>query len=338
MSWRERTHSPGACGRLRATRDELNSISELLHSPLPPSRETPFRTISEIIGFFGEGATPPSIPLDGLELLKREARASATSAIKTLVAALAKTGAPEKHPYRGTRRLDLQPTDLARLLNELSTAISSIDDLLKVAGRIADSLLQPQPRTIAEVDAIGAGLQQLAGAPTGAQEFIDVLFDDAGSIRMVEGLEAGRSWLMAYEPASSGSASSAWTVSSTSAIRSNLVAGQKSIFARLFGSYRGASRELASHLTRELPKDPGERLALVDQLIEVQSRRKRLADEEPWLQAALGPEWRGERTPFPRLMEILHWLSDVKSSGSSIDGWEFPKTRGVRSTRPPIDR
>lgn len=301
-------------GRLRLARDELNRISELLHSPLPPANETPFRTISEIVGFIGKGANPPSIPLDGLHLLSREARAAATAAIVSFVAALAKTGAPEKHPFRGTRKLDLQPTDLARLSSELAAAISAIDDLLTEANRLADTLRQPYARTTAEIEALGIGLAELAGAPSEAEDFIGVLFEHAGSSRMSDGLEAGERWFLSFEPASSRFGSSAWAYSSAAVIRPHLVAGQNSVFSRIFGKYRGASKELASLLAGELPKTPGERLALLDQLIEVQSRRKRLAEEEPWLQSALGAEWRGERTPFSSLKATFHWLSDVKSS------------------------
>jgi len=49
---------PGASdpAQLRHTRDELNRITALLHTPLPPSNENPFRAISEIIGFIGQAS------------------------------------------------------------------------------------------------------------------------------------------------------------------------------------------------------------------------------------------------------------------------------------------
>jgi len=87
--------------RLRQTRDELNRIADLLHTPLPPANETPFRTISEIIGYIGEEAPPPGIPLAGLEALDRDARQRALAAIEGFVTALAKAGPPENHPFRG---------------------------------------------------------------------------------------------------------------------------------------------------------------------------------------------------------------------------------------------
>lgn len=305
--------------KLRLTRDELNRITELLHSPVSISNETPFRTISEIIGFIGMDINPPNIPLDDLHLLDRDAREAATQAIKEYTAARSKIGAPENHPFRGTRNLNLQPTDLTRLGGELTAAVSAIDELLTECQKLASIVQQIEPRTISENSALGFSLVELAGAPSGAKDFIDILFNHADNRRTSEGLEAGVDWLDAFEKVSDKFRPSAWSTSSTELIRSKLIAGQNSLFARLFGGYRSASRELASFLTKELPKTPAERLILIDQLIDVQSRRKRLAEEEPWLKMSLATEWRGERTPFPVLKSTLQWLSQVKSSGGYKD-------------------
>ena len=151
---------PGAAdpSRLRQTRDELNRISSLLHTPLPPSGETPFRAIGEMVSFIGKGATPPAIPLDGLHALGREAREAACAAIEQFAAALAKAGAPESHPFRGARALDLQPMDIARLAKELSSAIAAIDDLVKEGDQLAVTLHLPEPRTLREIAALADGL------------------------------------------------------------------------------------------------------------------------------------------------------------------------------------
>lgn len=110
-------------------------------------------------------------------------------------------------------------------------------------------------------------------------------------------------------------AAPAWGTN-VAALRPALVRGQASILSRLFGGYRRASAELASLLTGALPKAPAERLALLDKLADVQARRARLAEEEPWLQATLGPEWRGERTPFAEVQTAAQWLAGVRRAGA----------------------
>ncbi|QDC03324.1 DUF3320 domain-containing protein [Mesorhizobium sp. 8] len=308
---------PGAAdpAQLRLTRDELNRITALLHTPLPPSNESPFRAISEIIGFIGQGAQAPSIPEEGLETLTREGRQLALTAISGFVAALEMAGSPEAHPFRGTMNLDLQPTDLARLENELAAATKSISDLRGAVVQFADTLHQPEPTTLTEIAALGAGLEALAAAPAGAASSIAALFPNADHARQREALQAGVNWATAHAVAAPKFAAPAWSAS-LGPMRQAIVRGQASFLARLFGPYRRASGELASLLSGPLPKAPAERLALVDELADVQNRRKSLADEEGWLQATLGAEWRGECTPFATLFAISDWLTDIKRSGA----------------------
>ena len=308
---------PGATdpAQLRLTRDELNRITALLHTPLPPSNESPFRAISEIVGFIGQGAQAPSIPEEGLETLTREGRQRALTAISGFVAALETAGSPEAHPFRGTMNLDLQPTDLVRLQNELAAATNAISDLRSAAVQLARTLHQSEPATLAEIAALGAGLEALAAAPAGAASSISALFPNADQARQREALQAGVNWATAHSVAAPKFAAPAWSASLGS-MRQAIVRGQTSFLARLFGPYRRASGELASLLSGPLPKAPADRLALVDELAEVQNRRKSLVDEEGWLQATLGSEWRGERTPFATLLAISDWLADIRRSGA----------------------
>jgi Protein of unknown function (DUF4011)/REase_MTES_1575/Protein of unknown function (DUF3320)/AAA domain len=308
---------PGAAdpARLRATRDQLNQIAALLHDPLPPTAETPFRAISEIVGHIGKGAPPPSIALEGLAALDAAARNRALGAIAGFVTALGRVGSPEDHPYRGTTALDLQPTDLARLESELAAALADIDAVQAEAARISQALHLPVPQSLSDAAALTAGLRSLASQPPGATALIPTLFDHAVHPRLAEALGAGADWAAAHKAAQAQFAAPAWSTN-LAALRPALVRGQASFFSRLFGGYRRASAELASLLTGALPKAPSERLALLDQLADVQARRARLAEEEPWLQATLGPEWRGERTPFAEVQAAAYWLAGVRRAGA----------------------
>jgi hypothetical protein len=310
---------PGAedPARLRDTRDQLNRITAFLHTPLPPTGDTPFQAISDIVGQIGKGAPAPSIPLEGLATLDRAGRGWALSAIAGFTAALNKVGAPQGHPFRGTGALDLQPTDLARLETELAAAISEIADLEAEAARIAKALHLPAPQSLSEGAALTAGLQALAAQPPGAAPLIAVLFDHAAQPRLTEGLAAGAEWAAARDAARGRFAPPAWSAD-LAPLRPALVRGQASLLSRLFGGYRRASAELASLLNGAIPKTATERLALVDELAAVQALRARLAEEEAWLQVALGSEWRGERTPFAEVQAAAHWLAEVRRAGAFV--------------------
>lgn len=301
--------------RLRSTRDRLNRITSLLHDPLPTTGDTPFRAIADIVGFIGNGAPPPCIPLEGLDELDRSKRDTACAALSKYAEALERAGPPEQHPFRGTGALDLQPTDLARLEDELTGAASDIDILLSEGQRLAGATGLAAPNSLGEVDALGALLNALAGIPQGARDWIAPLFEHVSSPRLDESLAVGASWADAKQSAETHFVESAWSAQVTS-IRTALAKGQASFFSRLFGGYRRASAELAGLLSGPLPKSPSERLALVDEIMKVQSLRRSLADEEAWLQATLGPTWRGERTPFSVAASASKWLAGLRATGN----------------------
>lgn len=299
--------------QLRITRDELNRISNLLHEPLGDSGETPFRAISEIIGMIGNGVPPPVIPLEGLESLDIETRKQAVRAIETFVTALNVAGTPEEHPFRGVMALDLQPTDLSRLESELSAAVNSIDSLFAEVANLVGHLQYKSPDNLSDTSGLCDALRKLDLAPDDAPKYIPILFEQAQEPRMQESVEAGKSWSEAYSQALPKFGASAWSTE-LSTLRPAIIDGQTSIFSRWFGKYRRASKELATLLSGSLPKSPSDRMALVDELAEVQLRRKRLAADESWLQQVLGTEWRGERTSFAEIARVVQWLKDLRSS------------------------
>ncbi|WP_239025493.1 DUF3320 domain-containing protein [Roseicyclus persicicus] len=312
---------PGAPdpARLRDTRDRLNRITSLLHDPLSPTGDTPFRAITEIVGFIGDGAPPPCVPLDGLESLDRTTRDRACAALTAYAEALGRSGPPEAHPFRGTGALDLQPTDLARLENELAEAISAIDVLSAEGQRLATITGLRAPTTLDEVDRLVASLRSLGGQPPDARDWIAPLFDHARSPRLAEALATGSAWSEARQAADADFAVAAWTTD-VAEMRAALARGQASFFSRLFGGYRRASGELAGLLAGPLPKSAAERIALVDRIVQIQALRRALADEEPWLQATLGPAWRGERMPFAKAAAAASWMARLNKTGAIANG------------------
>ncbi len=300
---------------LRQDRDSLNRISDLLHKPTGSAGDTPYRAMAEIIGLIGKGAQPPSIPLDNLDKLNLAQRRIAAQAIARFVEALAVIGAPEAHPFLGVQDYDLQPTDLSRLEGDLATASIAIGALLTEVERIAASVTRPAPLTFSETAALVAVLEVLAAAPEAARQTVpESLFERAGQPRLAEALTAGTEWAQARQAAEPHFVDQAWSAE-TGSLRSAIAVGKSSFWARIFGPYRKASASLAGLLRAPLPKTAAERLELVDQLASVQNLRRRLADDEAWLQTTLGDNWRGERTDFASAKDLANWLEQVKAAG-----------------------
>ena len=435
---------PGATdpARLRVTRDELNRISSVLHDPLSPTGDTPFRAISEIVGFIGKGAPPPAIATSGLEAFDEPRRSDLMTSLGLFVKALDRAGLPAEHPFRGTKSLNLQPTDLSRLEAELAGALAAHDFLYKQIEEIAVPISIELPQTLSQVQgiidklnllaaapkesiawvgrlyehaeapalvrAIDAGVEwveaktaiadaftptawsydlkglrstfsglpekllrsipsdlsdiqsdviemlgrfqclekdlaklaasvlqaklerldqvpqllkvqeALLKAPDRALELIPIIFEVGDKARLREALEAGVKWHSARQAAISLFSGEAWSTN-LSSIRPALTRGHISFFYRIFGGYRRASAQLSSILLGQLPADTADRIALVTELGHIQDLRRRLAEDEDWLRGKLEVEWRGERTAFADVIEVLNWLQETCRLGSFND-------------------
>ena len=300
---------------LRTTRDKLNRIADLLHTRLDGKDYTPFQVIAELVHFIGRNTHPPSIDREGLERLTKEERSQISNNIDRLTSALNESNYKVEHPFAGTRKLDLQPPDLERLKQDLEVAIDALDAVSKHTSDIFSKLELAVPESLDEVVSCQCALKVMANAPEGIQDYVSILFDKAHEKRLPEALEAGVAWKtakIAIEPVFSDNA---WNAPVES-MRPAFVRGKASFFARLVGrKYRRASSELRVLLRNELPKPASQRLALVENLLDVQRKRNLLAEDESWLQTILSDHWRGERTNFGHILEAVKWLAEVHANG-----------------------
>lgn len=307
--------TPSDAAPLRQDRDALNRISDLLHDPCGQSGDSPFSSMAEIVGFIGEGVPPSKITDEGLARLGHEARAECVDAIARFVEAYSVVAAPLRHPFRATTRLDLQPTDLERLNLELGDAVAVISDWRTEAQSLASATRQPVPSSLQDTARLSKVLRILSAVPPNIDANVALLFDQVSNPRMPDALGRGAAWQSARNAAEDSFVASAWNAQ-TAQIRAALMRGQTSFFGRIFGPYRRGSQDLAALLKQPLPKPPAARLALIDQLDDVQAKRRKLAEDEHWLQPNLGDVWRGESTDFTTLSTHCDWLSDLQSNAS----------------------
>ncbi len=298
---------PNETSRLRQDRDELNRIVDMLHRPSGQSGDSAFQTMSDIVGFIGAEIAPPRIDATGLERMGAEERSECVAAIERFLDACNAVPAPDRHPFRATTKLDLQPTDLTRLQLDIGDALDAILEWHAEAERCSGSLSRPAALTLEAGKSMAQGLRVLTEAPPDAADSVRALFAASKNPRLAEGLDRGAAWRQARTRAEGDFAPSAFDTP-TGQMRSALVQGQGSIWSRMFGPYRKASKALAGLLVRPLPKAPGDRLALIDALEDVQAKRRALADDEGWLQRNLVEVWRGESTDFEGLQGQCDWL------------------------------
>lgn len=307
---------PDSAKALRAARDQLNRIANILHEPVPGYQFTPFSAIGEISRFFGRETSAPQIAAEGLARLDDRTRKEIAETIAVFADLLNTAGPRSAHPFCGVRAMDLQPTDLQRLAPKIDETLSVL-----LAHQAACNAIQQQtglskPQTTADAQKLAELLACIAQRPNAA-EAAGTLLDHACKPRLAEALKAGRVWHAASKAAAAHFSDVAWDAAAAD-IRARLSPGVSSFWARLFGKYRSASVELSGLMTKPLPRGPVERLNLVDQLLDVQAKRRILAEDEAWLKVTLGEEWRGELTNFAELEDVVSWLNALRDADAVL--------------------
>ena len=318
-------YEDGDAQELRGIRDRLNEICDLLHSPLDASGDTPYEALSEIIGYTGKGTRPLQALQDGIEDLDKDARAAALKAISRYAEARERVGGGDSHPFRHAGRFDLQPIDLSRLDADIAPATAAIDRLAARAREIAASARRAPPITFAEADSLAAALDLLADPPEGIEDLAETLLEEPDSARLTEALEAGARWAEAHHSTEARFVHSAWSAEGER-IHQALERGRGSWWSRTFGGFRRASGELAALLSGPLPADPDARCALAADLAKAQRLRRVFADDENWLEARLGPRWRGAKTSFAEILAVAKWLEAYRSGAAEVTAQTLRET------------
>jgi hypothetical protein len=308
---------PSAPDALRKARDRLNRIADCLHDILPGNDYSPFSAMAEIVDFIGQKTSPPLLKAVGLHELTNEKRDDLIRKIEAFRDIFKKAGPAKSHPFRGVAALDIQPTDLQRLEDELIEADKEIVFLLEHAISVSAKLVFPCPKTLIEVERLIILLDHAKLVPDSADVSIPVFFARKNDRVFGKALDSGCAWYEAWSRGESTFSDAAWSVP-IDEIRMKISKGVGSFWSRLFGGYRGASRELSVLLKVPLPIEPKARQALLDQLFSIRQLRLTLAQSEKFLSEALGKLWRGEQTDFQTLNAVQGWVNDLLSMDSEI--------------------
>jgi len=302
---------PQAPVALRETRDRLNRIAGDLHTPIGGTGETPFSVLARQSRYIGLGAPPPVLESDALATMTRREERSLSDDLLAFGSLLQVIGTVRAHPFSGVGALGLQPVELARLKDQLAGASAHAHALRAALDGPLAAMDLPFARAITAVPAVADTLRALAGLGEGEAPLAGLILATADRARLGEALETASEWrrLRDKEAPVFTEAAFDWDPAT---LRAPLAAGTGSFFARWGSAYRRASRELGGMLREPLPKTAGDRLDLIDRLLEVKRLRSRWRDDEAFMNASLGEAWRGERTDFARVAGVAAWVRKVE--------------------------
>lgn len=308
---------PQAPLALTETRNQLNQIAAALHAPIDGTGESPFSVLARQARYIGMDAPPPTFDADVLTKMTRSQERTLSDDLLDFGALLQAVGAANLHPFWGVRALDLQPVELSRLEDDLAATADAARSLRDALDDPLELFGLSLARSLSSIPAVSDTLRCIANLPSGEATLARAIFDISDAPRLIEAIETAQAWRTLRDAEASEFTDVAFE-GDVASLRAPLVAGTTSFFARWGSAYRGASQQLAGMLRNPLPKAATARVELVDRLLEVKRLRSRWGDDEAFMSAALGEIWRGERTDFNRVNDIVEWVAKARSAPLSI--------------------
>lgn len=312
----------GASERLEALQaaiERLNHHANVMNTPLAPAGVTPFRVIGRLSNLYDQGVEATNLTLAEAAtwspLEYREKRRT----IEELRSLLAEIGSPAEHAWRGVNRADpILPEDQRRLRAKLDEIRASLSAIAEAFERISESLDLPRSDAHGLLDA--QRLAQLAlrvekAPPMDRQAIANPAWNSQRE-EITRLVEAGRAGAETRAKLQETLAEIAWRTD-LAATRRSLAAHGRSLFRWLRRDYRDALATLRGVLKGDPPKSLGERLELVDAIINVQTDLHSL-DNDP-IQSRLGGDafgtvWRGSKSNWSALAEIVTWELETRSA------------------------
>lgn len=306
---------PDQPDRLKQLRDTLNGIEATLHRRVANAGGTPFEAMSTMCRMAGIEAPPPKLRDAALAKLDKAALEAATQKLRDYAGLTESVGSRRDNRFCGTGNLDLQPTDLDRLGDQVRDIKEPLRSLAKVSRQLAETLgvdgksMRHSGEILAIVDLISA-------PPPEALPYLRIVAATAGTPRLQTALAVGQDWHVSKQAAKEF-VDAAWHAPAVQ-LRSGIAHGVGSFFARLGSKYRSANRELSTLLHEPPPRKAADRLRLADKLIELQQKRRAFENATPFLQDQLAHVWNGENTPFLELLEVANWYEQVRGLDNRI--------------------
>ncbi len=301
--------------RVRSVRDELSRLSALLHRVDPTSGETPYLAIGTLSKLIEGGHSRPDFRIEGADRWSSKEFESRLGAVLELAKLTAENGSEREHPWRGVRRR-LSYLDRELLAQRIREALRRLPAVRSSLARAAQAVVVEDASRQSAVAPTMERLDTFATAPDLGPKILREggVLERATSLlvlcRDLASLRGAREELLAE--VAEVALETEWVEA-----RLEMAAHGESLFRWLRRPYREAVGRLRAVCRDRMPKDLGERLALLDRLLDHAARRRAFECDAVLGREALGAVWRGEDTELTRLVPALEWIAEnAKALGS----------------------
>jgi very-short-patch-repair endonuclease len=298
----------------------LNAHAAVMNNPLQPAGVTPYQMLGRLSRLYGTGIDPTSLSLPGAESWPRSQYMELRQGITDLQTYLVGIGPPTDHPWRGVNRTEhILPADRNALESKIASAVQSQSAVQEACYKLTQAFgLPPQSEAaLQDMQRIAQLGLRIVRAPALDRSAIAHPVWKTRRTELVAIVQEGRAFAEGMAQLSETVAPVAWETD-LAGVRRILAAHGGSLLRFFRKDYREAVATLRGILKSEPPKSPTKRLALVDQVIQVQTLSRRLERDPSLSQCgrdAFGSFWNGSRSDWIALEAILEWEIENQKAG-----------------------
>ena len=291
-------------------RDRLNAYSEAMNAPIGESGVTPYRAIGELVRLGPEAGALPRLGFESMRDWSGTAFRRRQGLVEELQTQLSEMGVPSQHPFYGSTRMVLVPTEQARIAQALLASQGSTRALRESAADLAATLGLTPPATRQDAETLCRAARRATEAPRLEGVRLRSGEWQARRDQLRTLIDAGEGYSEVRARYDETLIPEAWDLDLLET-RQHLANYGSKWWRFLSGDYRQARNRLEGLCREPMPQGVDEQLALADAVLEAQRYRKVLSEYETLGASLFGTQWQRERSDWPVLAGLLGWIVDL---------------------------
>ncbi len=300
---------------VRAVRDRLNQVSDLLHTVDKATGDTPFTIIGMLCQLGAKEWRIPAFNIEGAEEWSKAGYEARIEAVATLSKRTEAFGSELSHPWRGASRR-LSQAERRRLQTLTLEALDALHIFNTEWSEAAKAVCLETTFSASFLPQFLKVLDMLARMPDAAHhllespELLEVLPDARALCDDIHEVQRQRNELSTQ--ITETALDLQWTET-----RQEIALAKDSILRWLRGSYRAACKKIESIYRGKPPANADAYLAVCDCLLMYQRMSRDIGRRENLGTALFGMAWRGDQTVVDGTRLALEWLVEIQDAVGS---------------------
>ncbi|MCO5176442.1 MAG: DUF3320 domain-containing protein [Thermomicrobiales bacterium] len=320
---------------LAEQRQRLNDYARAVNDPIGESGVSPYQTYGELLRLakLRGDATWPRFDQASMADWDAAAATRRDEVVAELQARIAAMGRPADHPFWGSHKSVVLPSEREQIAAQVPGASSALDALRNDQRTLAQALSMPEPMTLQDADEQLAAANRLLAAPDLTGVAIDAPEWSARRDDVRGLIDTGQAYAEIRQRQSATLIPEAWTADVLET-RQTLNGWRGKWWRFISGGYRGAKSKLAGLVQGGLPDGIDAQVALLDDILAAK-RDAETIDAQAGLGKQLFAErWQGAASDWAALSPAAEWVSALhadEAAGKLPSG-----TVALAATRPDL--